>query len=151
LRAEYASRVTEGAGVRLLASATFVDRLQGVAAVTAFLNRRMGRNVLAVGMSEGTVLKGAVDGRGVAVHRADRDLALGVRALLEVSPDEVLRWLPARSSSEEIAAWILNRALRPFTVLESLGDRLMAAALRRELVARLVREAGLPAEPDVDL
>lgn len=151
LRAAYARRVSEASSGRLLAAARFVDRPHAVQLVTAFLNRRMGRNVLAISMSEGTVLQAALEGRGAAVHRAERDLGSGVRSLLAIPPEDVLRWLPARTSTEDVTQWILNRALRPFTVMESQADRLMAAALQRELLARLVREAGLPEQPDVDL
>lgn len=151
LRGAYLRRVREAEGPRLLASAAVVDRPVAVQAVAAFLNRRMGRNVVAVVSSEGTVLQAAVGGRGAALHRAEWDLSTGVRSLMQIPADQVVRWLPMRASLDEVADWILNRALRPHTALEARADRVTAAALYRELLARAMREAGLGDQPDVDL
>lgn len=151
LRETYLQRVQEQSDLRLLANATFVDRLQGMEAVTAFLNRRMGRNVLSVAASEGMVLQAATQERTVSILRADRDLSLQARSLLRIATDRVTRWLPYRATPEEITHWALNRALRPDAVIHAKTDTVIAAALGRELIADLVEEPGLAAQPAVDL
>lgn len=151
LRDAYLRQVDAMPGLKILANATFVDRIQAGQAVTAFLHRHMGRDVLAVACGTGTLFEAAIRGDGIAALRADLDLTVGVSSLLRIAPDLVTRWLPFRSSSEEIYHWVLNRALRPFTVLESRADTQIAAAFKREILANLCRETGVSDRPTIDL
>lgn len=151
LRDSYARAVSSAPSAPALSSATFVDRIQASRAVTAFLHRRIGRNVAAVAGGEGTLLQLATQGGGATVLRADLDLQLGVRSLLRISVERVMRWLPFRSSAEEITQWVLNRALRPFTEPDGRSDLLLAAAFEREILSSLMAAANLPDAADVDL
>lgn len=151
LRERYHQRVETESGMPALASASFVDRVRASQSVAAFLHRRMGRNVAVVAGGEGTVLQ-IVTGQATAtLLRAEQDLSLGVRGLLRLPAERVMRWLPFRSSTEELTQWVLNRALRPFTHPEGRTDRATMAAFGRELIAALVGQAGFGEAGEIDL
>ncbi|HET7035926.1 MAG TPA: hypothetical protein VFI42_09625 [Thermomicrobiaceae bacterium] len=150
-RDQYLRRIEGHSAFPLLAQATFVERIQALQAVAAFLFRRMGRSVLALSLGDGALLHYAGESGGVTVARAEYDLALNSRALLRTPPSQLARWLPMRWSDDEITQWILNRSLRPFTSLQAISDRFMAAAAAREILALLTRDAGLDQGADIDL
>ncbi|MBX6342970.1 MAG: hypothetical protein IRY97_10970, partial [Thermomicrobiaceae bacterium] len=118
LRQQYAQQARGTATLRALAETPFVDRLQATQLAVTFLHRRMGRNVLSVSLGDGTRLQSATRRGALVVSHAEADLGLGARALLAISPERIVRWLPFRWSPEEITHWVLNRAWRPQTVLE---------------------------------
>ncbi|HUY98871.1 MAG TPA: hypothetical protein VMU89_00870 [Thermomicrobiaceae bacterium] len=143
LRDEYLRRVSGASGMRLLSQAHFVDRTRAFQAVSTFLHRRTQRSVLAVSIADGSGIYGVIGDEPVSAVRPDLDVGLGARNLLTFAPELVARWLPQRASAEEITEWALNRALRPFTELETLSDRLIAAAFQREILTRLLADVGL--------
>lgn len=143
LRDEYLRRVSDASGMRLLSSTTFVDRTRAFQAISTFLNRRTQRSVLTVSIDDGAGVYGVLGGEPVSTVRPDLDVALGARNLVTLAPERVARWLPFRASAEEITEWALNRALRPFTELETVPDRFFAAAFQREVLATLLADVGL--------
>ncbi|HET9016078.1 MAG TPA: hypothetical protein VFN57_10810 [Thermomicrobiaceae bacterium] len=143
LRDEYGRRVAEAPGMRLAASAGFVDRTRAHQAIATFLSRRTQRNVVSVAIADGVGIYGVIGDESIAAARPDLDTGLGARNLITLAPERVARWLPFRVSSDEITEWALNRALRPFAELEAVSDRLVAAAFHREVLATLLTESGL--------
>lgn len=148
---QYSQRVQAVDAIPSLSTARYVDRLHAIQGVASFLHRRMRRNVVSLSIDSGSLVYLAANGGGVTAMRAERDLELGARSLLRIPPEQITRWLPHRWSAEELTQWILNRALRPFGRSDSTTDSLVEAALRRELVADLMREVGKGDNPDVDL
>ncbi len=148
---KYSQRVQSLDSIPALSAARYVDRIKSIQSVASFLHRRMHRNVISVSIGSGSLIFLAANGGGTTVFRADRDLELGTRSLLRISPERITRWMPHRWSAEELTQWILNRALRPFGRSDSTTDSLVESALRRELIAELMQDVGVGSGSDVDL
>ncbi len=148
---KYSQRVQSLDSISALSAARYVDRIKSIQSVASFLHRRMHRNVISLSVGSGSLVFLAANGGGTTVFRADRDLELGIRSLLRISPERITRWMPHRWSAEELTQWILNRALRPFGRSDSSTDSLVESALRRELIAELMQDIGLGSGSDVDL
>lgn len=148
---QYSQRIQSLESNPTLSSARYVDRIRSVQAVSSFLHRRMRRNVISLSIGSGSLVYLAASGGGATAFRSERDLARGARSLLRISPDRITRWLPHRWSAEELTQWILNRALRPFGRPDSMTDSLVESAIRRELIADLMREIATEQRSDVDL
>jgi hypothetical protein len=150
-RDQYLRRVEGSPGFKLFSNATYVERIQGLQAVTAFLFRRMGRTILSFSVGDGALLHAATPDGGVTVARAEWDLARGARSLMRLPAGQLGRWLPTRLSDDEITHWLLNRWLRPYTEFDTLGDRVMATAVLREMLAAMAVDAGIGPGQDIDL
>jgi hypothetical protein len=85
---------------------------------------------------------------GETLVRPEFDLAHNIRSALALDARAVAQWLPFTLSNEDIAHWILNRALRPFSVAASTRDALIESAL---LTAYLRDSGGMEADANVDL
>lgn len=150
-RDQYLRRVEESPGFPLFSTATYVERIQGMQAVTAFLFRRMARTILSFTIGDGALLVLATPDGSITATRAEWDLASGARALLRFPPAQLARWLPYRIAEEDVSHWLINRWLRPNTELETSADRHFAAAGLRAVLAGIAADAGLGAEVETDL
>ncbi len=148
---QYQNRIKSLDSIPALSSARYIDRVRSIQSVASFLHRRMHRNVVALNIGSGSLAYMASNGGGVTAYRAERDLSLGARSLLRIPSERITRWLPHRWSTEEMTQWILNRALRPFGRPDSTTDSLVESALRRELIADMMRDLGLNQDSNVDL
>lgn len=151
LRDQYAASVQQESAFRPFSSGTFVDRVQSVENVTAFLHRRMGRNLAAMINQSGTLLEIATGRGAMSIFRADLDVNSSARTLLQIPTTDISRWVPFQMTDDEVRHWLLNRSLRPQTVITGDNDRQIAAGAVREMVSLAGRKAGLESDPDIDL
>jgi len=110
-------------------------RARAIDLVNRFMALQFGCEVLTIDLDEGFTCCWARGGEGRALSEPALDLALGAANLLTALPlGDVLRWLPFSLSESALREWILNRAVRPFTIPTSRKDRLIEAAIVRELL-----------------
>lgn len=110
-------------------------RARALDLVNRFMAVRFGCAVMTVDLDEGFTCCWAKGGEGRALSEPTLDLALGAANLLTaLTLADVSRWLPFSMGDDELREWILNRALRPFTIPVSVRDRQIEAALVRELL-----------------
>ena len=110
-------------------------RARAIDLVNRFMALQFGCEVLTIDLDEGFTCCWARGGEGRALSEPALDLALGAANLLTALPlGDVLRWLPFSLSESALREWILNRAVRPFTIPTSRKDRLIESAIVRELL-----------------
>lgn len=117
---------------------------QSYAVVTEYLGRlappQQGVLVVDIGAST-SVMSAFVDGRVSTSIRTDIGLGASARSLLDTAGmAEVRRWLPFRSSDDEILDYVMNKTVRPGLVPETLHalyleHGLLRAALQAMLTA----------------
>jgi hypothetical protein len=129
LHAAYEARFDPRASVASDRRPHFAGLVRAGDLVTRFLARRRNQTIVALACGDGTTLHIAAPDGGDAVLRADLDVATNVRAALDLDPDLIARRLPFSVTHEDIAHWVLNRALRPFTVASTPRDVAMEAAV----------------------
>jgi hypothetical protein len=151
LRDQYAASLKSEPALKPFSAATFVDRLQSVENVAAFLHRRMGRNLAVLMSQDGTLLELASDRGAISVFRSDLDINGHASALLQIPSTDIGRWVSFQLTEDEVRHWLLNRSLRPRTLIEGENDRGIAAAAIRELVLHAGKQAGVEPDPDIDL
>jgi hypothetical protein len=83
--------------------------------------------------------------------RPDLDLFTNVRTALSFDPDQISRWLPFTCGQEELSHWILNRALRPFTIAESSRDLMWESAILCAPLRELWTRFATSRESQIDL
>ena len=122
-------------------------RSRAIELVNRFMAVHFGSEVLTVELEDGATICWANGSRHAALTEPALDLGLGAGNLLTtLTLAEVARWLPFTASEDDIARWILNRALRPYTVAVTERDRAIEAAVARELIrtgAAELRDAGV--------
>ncbi len=141
------AEILELANTRAAESLTGFDSLVRMAAtpplararaldlVNRYMARQFDCEVVTVDLEEGFTCCWAKGDEGRALSEPALDLALGAANLLTALPlATVARWLPFSMSEDELRGWILNRAIRPFTVPIGARDRQIEAALVRELL-----------------
>lgn len=151
LREQYANRLPEESALQPFSSGMFVDRMQGVESVAAFLHRRMGRSLAVLGIQAGTLLEISSSNGSLSVYRGDVDTSASARALLHLPMPEIARWVPSQMTEDEIRHWLLNRSLRPHARVFGTTDRAIAGGAIRELVMQVAQGAGIEDFLDVDL
>lgn len=110
-------------------------RARAIDLVNRFMATQFGCEVLTVDLDEGFTCCWARGGEGRALSEPALDLALGAANLLtSLTLADVSRWLPFSMAESALREWILNRAVRPFTIPLSARDRQIEAALVRELL-----------------
>lgn len=151
LREQYARRLPEEPTLQPFSSGMFVDRMQGVESVAAFLHRRMGRRLAVLGIQAGTLLELSSSRGALSVYRGDIDIGSSARSLLQLSMPAFARWTPAQMTEDEMRHWLLNRSLRPGARVFGLTDSAIAGGVIREMVRYVQRNAGVDDFLDVDL
>jgi hypothetical protein len=92
--------------------------------------------------SGGATLAAAIGERSTTTIRSDIGLGQSARALLEaVGTEAVRRWLPYVVDDNELAAYALNKMLRPGTVPENLRELYLEHAFLRAGVKALLQTA----------
>ncbi|CAA9584963.1 MAG: hypothetical protein AVDCRST_MAG18-3688 [uncultured Thermomicrobiales bacterium] len=110
-------------------------RARAIDLVNRYMALQFDCAVVTVDLDEGFTCCWAHGGEGRALSEPALDLALGATNLLTALPlPDVIRWLPFSLSEDTLRGWILNRAVRPFTVPMTTRDRQIEAALTRELL-----------------
>lgn len=121
--------------VEAMSAAPPLARARSIDLVNRFMALQFDCEVLTVDLDDGFTCCWARGGEGRALSEPALDLALGAANLLTALPlGEALRWLPFSMSEADLREWVLNRAVRPFTIPTSRKDRLIEAALVRELL-----------------
>ncbi len=151
LREQYASRLPDEQALQAFTSGMFVDRMQGVESVAAFLHRRMGRKLAVWSMQSGTLLEVAANQGALSVYRGDIDAGMAARSLLNIPTSYIARWIAAQMTEDEIRHWLLNRALRPNARIYGDSDQAIAGAVLREMTGVITRSAGVEDTLDVEL
>jgi hypothetical protein len=110
-------------------------RSRAIDLVNRFMATRFGCAVLTVDLDEGFTCCWARGGEGRALTEPALDLALGAANMLTaLALPDVARWLPFTLAEDALRGWILNRAVRPFTIPMGERDRQIEGALVRELL-----------------
>jgi hypothetical protein len=151
LREQYASRLPEQEALSPFATGMFVDRLQGIESVAAFLHRRMGRRMAVLTAQSGTMLEVSSGQGALSVYRGDIDINASARSALQLPAQEIARWIPSQMTEDEIRHWLLNRALRPDVQVFGTFDRAVAGAVTREIVNHICGSAAVEDLLDIDL
>jgi hypothetical protein len=151
LREQYATRLPEESALHAFSSGMFVDRMQGIESVAAFLHRRMGRRLAVLGMQACTLLEIASNQGALSVYRGDMDLGASARSLLQVPPASIGQWVPSQMTEDEVRHWLLNRSLRPHVQIFGSSDRAIAGGAVREAFATAARGAGADESMDIEL
>lgn len=103
--------------------------------VNRFMAIHFGVGVLTVDFDDGASFCWASGAEHATLTEPALDLGLGAANLLTtLTLADVLRWLPFGLSEDELASWVLNRAVRPFTIPLTARDRAIEMALARELL-----------------
>jgi hypothetical protein len=151
LREQYATRLPAEPGLQAFSNGMFVDRMQGVESVAAFLHRRMGSRLAVLSIQSGTLLEIAANQGALTVYRGDIDLGSSARTLLKMPTTQIARWVPSQMTEDEIRHWLLNRALRPSVRIYGETDQAIAGAVMREMTGQVTRSVGVEDPTDVDL
>jgi hypothetical protein len=122
-------------GLERMAAAPPLARARALDLVNRFMALQFGCEVITADLEEGFTCCWAKGNEGRALSEPALDLALGAANLLTALPlPNVTRWLPFTLGEDELRGWILNRAVRPFTVPMSERDRQIEGAITRELL-----------------
>jgi hypothetical protein len=138
LNALFEARVEAQNLVAASAPPRFVSVVRAADLVTRFLARRREQTVLSVSVGDGTSVHRATTAGGDVQLRPEFDLAHNIRSVLALEPRLVTQWLPFALSNEEFTHWVLNRALRPFVVVDAPRD----AAIEAAIVTAFLRDMG---------
>jgi len=151
LQALYDGRVDTAALVTATAPTPFVSRVRAADLVTRFVARRREQSVVAVDIADGAMVHWATPQQSDVQVRPDIDLGHHIRAIFNADLGALSQWLPVAVSHEDLSHWILNRALRPSTVAESLHDMLIERAILVELLRTVWTGLAASRQSDVDL
>jgi|FLYN01.1.fsa_nt_gi uncharacterized protein (TIGR01319 family) len=108
--------------------------------VVDYLGRTMAGGVLAVDVgSAASTLSASLNGRVHTSIRTDIGLGHSAQQLLDkLGYDAIRRWLPFNASQSEILTYVLNKALRPATIPETLRELYLEHALLRAGIEALL-------------
>jgi len=134
LQALYDARVDTTALIASSEPAPFVSRVRAAGLVTRFVARRREQAVVAVDVADGTMIHWATPQQSDVHVRPDIDIGRNVRTIFDADLSVLTQWLPFAVSNEDLSHWILNRALRPNTIAESIHDMLIERAILVELL-----------------
>jgi hypothetical protein len=151
LREQYAGRLPDEDSLQAFSSGMFLDRIQAIESVAAFLHRRMGRRLAVMGMQSGTFIEIAAQYGALTVYRGDLDLGANASTLLQLPMRDIAHWVPSQMTEDEVRHWLLNRSLRPQVRIFGPLDRQIASAASRELVRNVAISAGADEQLDIDL
>jgi hypothetical protein len=150
LNAIYEARLDARATVQSSVPSRFVSLVRAGDLVTRFVARRRNVSVVSVSAGDGTVVHRASMDAGETAVRPEFDLAHNIRGALALDPRAIAQWLPFTMSNEDITHWVLNRALRPFSVAASPRDEVIESALLTAYVRQL-GDAGASAAAEIDM
>ncbi len=118
-----------------LSDAPPLARSRAIDLVNRFMATQFGCEVMTVDLDEGFTCCWVRGNEGRALSEPALDLALGSANLLTaLTLPAVARWLPFTLGEDQLRGWILNRAVRPFTIPLTERDRQIEGGLVRELL-----------------
>ncbi|CAN5627670.1 glutamate mutase L [soil metagenome] len=147
----YEQRVGASPRMGLNRDLKFVSRLRASDLATRFIARRIERNVVAVDVSAGTVINWSTMHSGGSAARPDLDVHKNVRSLLSVNFEALRTVVPIEMSQEDLANWVLNRAVRPRSVSALKQDQVVESVLLSQVVATAWRDLEEVASDQIDV
>ena len=151
LQALYDARVDTQTLVTATGEAPFVSRVRAADLVTRFIARRREQSVVAVDVADGAMIHWATPQQSDVQVRPDVDLGYNLRSIFNSDLSLLAQWLPFAVSSEDLSHWILNRALRPNTVAETIHDMLIERAILVELLRTVWNGMSASSHSNIDL
>jgi hypothetical protein len=121
-------------------SAGVVVRAYAVDLVNRFVARAFSRHVVTLDVDDGAHVHWASGGSGSLATLPQLDLGPNISALTTREVVDAARWLPFPATEDELVTWVLNRAIRPWTVPTDLRDLLIEQAMTRQVLRRAVAE-----------
>jgi len=118
-------------------SAPVMATAEGLELALRYLSRAYQLDTLAVDVGgSATHVAGVIGGRLGSTVSAQLGMGYGIRSILdEVGIDRILRWLPFEMDEDQAYNQILNKALRPMTVPETVEGLLLEQAAAREAIS----------------
>lgn len=151
LQALYDARVDTPSLVAATEQVQFVSRVRAADLVTRFVARRREQSVVSVDIADGSMIHWATPQQSDIHVRPDIDLGHNVRSIFDTDLSALAQWIPVPASNEDLSHWILNRALRPNTIAESINDKLIERAILVELLRVVWGGMSISREAHVDL
>ena len=118
-------------------SAPVMATAEGLELALRYLSRAYQLDTVAVDVGgSATHVAGVIGGRLGSTVSAQLGMGYGIRSILdEVGIDRILRWLPFEMDEDQAYNQILNKALRPMTVPETVEGLLLEQAAAREAIS----------------
>ncbi|HUV74337.1 MAG TPA: glutamate mutase L, partial [Anaerolineae bacterium] len=118
-------------------SAPVMATAEGLELALRYLSRAYQLDTVAVDVGgSATHVAGVIGGRLGSTVSAHLGMGYGIRSILdEVGIDRILRWLPFEMDEDQAYNQILNKALRPMTVPETVEGLLLEQAAAREAIS----------------
>jgi hypothetical protein len=140
----YYSHVTTPDFAELIreASGSVVVRAHAVDLVNRFVARAFNRHVLTMDVDDGAHVHWASGSSGALATLPQLDLGPNLTGLTAREVADAVRWLPFPIDEDELVTWVLNRAIRPWSVAVDPRDLLVEQALTRQVLRRAVGEIG---------
>jgi hypothetical protein len=151
LLGHYEERVAMGPALGLQRSPTFVSRSRAGDLAARFIARRQAKSVAAISVAEGTVINWSTIHSGAALNRPDLDLHANIRGLFGPAFEFARALLPIDLSQEDLANWILNRALRPRVQAATIRDQVIESVLSSGLLHQAWQDLSGIANDQLDL
>jgi uncharacterized protein (TIGR01319 family) len=124
-------------------SAPVMATAEGLELALRYLSRAYQLDTVAVDVGgSATHVAGVIGGRLGSTVSAQLGMGYGIRSILdEVGIDRILRWLPFEMDEDQAYNQILNKALRPMTVPETVEGLLLEQAAAREAISLTLERA----------
>jgi hypothetical protein len=151
LLAHYEERVNAGPALGLQRNPVFVSRARAGDLAARFIARRQEKSVATVSISDGTVINWSTLHSGAALNRPDLDLHANVRGLFGPAFEFARSLLPVDMSQEDLANWILNRALRPRVNAATPRDQIIESVLSSGLMYQAWQDLSGIANDQLDI
>ena len=117
-----------------------VVRANAVDLVNRFVARAFGRHVVTLDVDDGAHAHWASGAQGVMATLNQLDLGPNITNLTAREIADAARWLPFPTTEDELVAWVLNRAVRPWTTPADPRDVLIDQAITRQVLRRTIGE-----------
>ena len=117
-----------------------ISRAHAVDLVNRFIARAFRRNVLTIGIDDGTHTHWATADGGMLSTLPQIDATSQITGLTGREVAEAIGWLPFEINEDDLIAWVLNRAVRPNTVPEHQRDVAIEQAVVRQIARRGIAE-----------
>jgi hypothetical protein len=122
------------------ASGGVVVRAHAVDLVNRFVARAFSRHVVTLDMDDGAHVHWASGSTGALATLPQLDLGPNITNLTTREVADAARWLPFPATEDELVTWVLNRAIRPWSIATDPRDLLIEQALTRQVLRRAVAE-----------
>jgi hypothetical protein len=117
-----------------------ITRAHAVDLVNRFVARAFKRDVLTIGIDDGTHVHWASADQGALSSLPQIDLTTAITGLTGREVAEASAWLPFDIAEDELIAWTLNRSVRPWSYAEQSRDVAIEQALARQVARRAIAD-----------